>query len=102
MEGGDKDRLGNGEREEAQTELEASAGRAQTLTKALVCQSQALGIVIQSQAGELQASELLGGLRCRFLNPAPALESHSGMRPKHLALAQTFSVSCPPTRGSEG
>lgn len=38
MEGGDKDRLGNGEREEAQTQLEASAGRAQTLTKALVCQ----------------------------------------------------------------
>lgn len=38
MEGGDKDRLGNGEREEAQTQLEASAGRAQRLTKALVCQ----------------------------------------------------------------
>lgn len=85
-----------------QTRLEVIAGRAQTFTEALGCQLrfQALCMVIQSQVGELWASGFPGGPTCRFLNPMPALESHSGMKPKSLGLS-TFSVPCPTTGGSE-
>lgn len=75
-------RLGEGEREEAQTQLEASVGRAETFENAahtpLVCllRFQAQCRVMQKGRRTVRHLNSLGrGPMCRFLNCSPTLES---------------------------